>query len=405
MRDKAFKLRKEFQVQIDDIYACAGTCRGCSLSINERKIFKPAMSEHTLDKIFYRLEKYTNSIEVDEINITYGIADHLLMPDDYVPRLYKKAQSFLRAVGFDKKGLSSVLFTTSLVGKYEHVCDKLAKIKKSVESFDDSDIHLYPVIVFNPDLLDKKNFGEKYSDMIDFARDLYGGADFAINMSDQIIDRLTPEELIDFAKNHNFGEVTINWTPTEENFRATAINIEKLAEWLIGFSWKSIESKVDCGFNPVIGRIVELILKDREDDSFPTPMTRVVSYGGIRDTLSRSIQFDSDGNFFPKLEAIGDVAHCKLFGIKETGNVFEHDIKERLEEKWNEIEKNIVLIHSKSKSCIKCEYSDICIMTGFHVYNNVLSRTGLIDTSKDCPHIGKKLIKHFIERGITCDMT
>ena len=79
----------EMQIQIDDVYACPGHCPGCALSSVERKGYEPDVSLETLHLIYDKLNDYLKEINnYDRIGITYGIADHFLMSDDYLAKTF-----------------------------------------------------------------------------------------------------------------------------------------------------------------------------------------------------------------------------------------------------------------------------------------------------------------------------
>ena len=72
-------------------------------------------------------------------------------------------------------------------------------------------------------------------------------------MSEEAIDKITPLELYQFAKMNKFDEVTINWTPTNDNLKFVYFNQKKLSNWLIEFD-KLIAEDEEMGtsYRPVI---------------------------------------------------------------------------------------------------------------------------------------------------------
>ena len=84
------KYARELQIQIDDVYACPGNCAGCILVADERRTRTPDMSERLLRLSMNRLDAYIPTLDnLEYINLTYGIGDHLRMDQDYLKLLHK----------------------------------------------------------------------------------------------------------------------------------------------------------------------------------------------------------------------------------------------------------------------------------------------------------------------------
>ena len=385
----------EFQIEIDDIYACPGSCTGCVLSINERKLVEPAMPEAVMDLTLRRLTDYVPTLQnLESVNVAYGIADHLLLSDDYIVGIYRKAEDFLKKVGFAAPGKGSVFFSTSLIGKAERVIERLKSIADRVA---DGSVPFYPIAVFNPVLMETK-FGDNYGSIITSARTIFGRTDLAVNMSGTVVDTISPRDMVDFAKDRGFDEVTINWTPTLGNVSATCMDLNVLVVWLKKFADIADAEGVHYSFGPVIRRSINSIMCERTTPDESAGVVSVIKRGAVRRTLERSIQFDHNGYYFPKLEAVGDVAHNSRFGYVPLGNVVDGELKDILDASWAKVERAIVQAHTKTSECMTCNVSDVCAMTGFHVYNRVLDMGAVKAPTERCRHIARDLIEHFSKR-------
>ena len=105
------KYARELQIQIDDVYACPGNCAGCILVADERRTRTPDMSERLLRLSMNRLDAYIPTLDnLEYINLTYGIGDHLRMDQDYLKLLHSLGADLLEKHGYDDPK-NAVFFT------------------------------------------------------------------------------------------------------------------------------------------------------------------------------------------------------------------------------------------------------------------------------------------------------
>lgn len=383
-------LSNEIQIELDDVYACPGACPGCVLTKSERKVAAPDMSDDVRLKILGLLPDYIKSLSgLDTVNITYGIADHLLMPVEYLLRIYEDAVNVFEEVGLN----GCVFMTTSVIGKTEIVYKKIDALAAATEK---KSVRLFPIVVLDPAKLEHHKFGTIYADHIAYAKKRFGVVDLAINLSTQAIQEITPKELVDFAVLHGFREVTVNWVPTVDNVLATysPMEIDRLEEWLIDFAVRSEAASLESSYVPVIRRAYDAwrCVSDSEIEENGVGVLSVVEKI-IPETLAKSIQFDHLGNVFPKWEAVGDVPHNARVLMKVWGNVKEvTSLKDLISSKMN----TSILQAVKSVSiggCVNCVYAPVCASTGFHIYTHVLSEANFLGKVEErgCPHIAKFL--------------
>jgi radical SAM protein with 4Fe4S-binding SPASM domain len=384
------KHKNELQIQIDDVYACTGRCPGCMLSALERKHREPDMISELMDLSITSLRDYVNAIDqLDRINITFGVADHMLMDDDYIISLHDRASDIIKLANPNDKDYSSIFFTTSLIGKPQVMINRLKYIKDSIKN---PEIQFIPVVVFDPDLMRRQKFGERYRELILSVKEIFNKVDLSINISHETVTEFSPKEIHDFAADHGFDELTINWIPTLDNLQYTAVDLPALSDWLIDFDERLQERNViSSSYRPVIMRTIDAAMCFRDDDWSIHKSVKSL----LPNTFPRSIQIDHLGNLVPKMEAIGDVAHLERFGYSILGNIKDKSIKNIVDEGLDVIGSRIMSAHLLNKKCQECEVAPICAGTGFHVINNVLRKKNKDLTDGDCPHIAKKLIKHF----------
>lgn len=379
---------RELQVQIDDAYACPGSCAGCVLNAYERKGSEPSMNAETLNIVHKRLDEYIKHIRnnVEYVNITYGIADHFIYSEDYLVDLYIKTATILKNNNlFD----SCIFMSSSFIGKQENIMKKLKEIKGVVDKFG---IGFIPVAVLDPKALKYQKFGNEYKENILKAKELFSKVDLSINLSSEAINHITPLELYDFAVDNKFDEVTINWTPTDDNIKMTYFNLNNIKEFLIEFS-KIIEGKkLSSSYTPVLKRTINSIMCDIDNINYMGKFNFIKKI--TEETISKSIHISENADLFPKFEAIGDVPQSPRFGYKELGNLKDNSILELLTKGNNLMSKRIIDPIIKNKSCSSCKYNIICSSMGYHVYTNVLNKH-VKKENNSCPHVAYDLIDYF----------
>jgi len=388
------KHRNELQVQIDDVYACTGRCPGCMLADFERKVRTPDMSLEILELSITRLKEYVQTLgRLDRINITFGIADHMVINnDDYIIDLHNKAAEIIDLVNPKERHYSSVFFSTSLIGKQAVMIERMKYIKNNLKY---PGVSMIPVVVFDPDLMRRQKFGDKYREMILEVKEIFNKVDLSINISHETVTEFSPEKIHDFAADHGFDELTINWVPTLDNLQYTAVDFDKLADWLIKFDERLQEKNIiSSSYRPVLLRTIDAAMCFKDED---WSIHRSVQ-SLLPNTFPKSIQIDHHGNLVPKMEAIGDVSHLERFGYNLIGNIRDESIQNIVNKGMDIIGSRIMSAHLLSKQCQKCDVAPICAGTGFHVVNNVLRKKQKEDLTSDCPHIARKLIYHFREQ-------
>jgi len=385
--------QRELQIQIDDVYACPGNCGGCVLAAEERRATRPDMTPETLELVFRRLDDYLGQLEgLDVVNITFGIADHLRMDDAYLATIYQYGRDLLVRHGHDRPG-NALFFTTSLIGKPELLLPRLEKLRALHDR-----VPIYPIAVLDPAKLYNKNFGAVYEDNILRTKALFGQVDLAINLSDEAIARITPQELHDFAADHGFREVTLNWTPTSGNLARTFGAVETLKDWLFAFL-EAVDSgqRIGSSLDPVFLRSINALLcQAKSPDNLPT---MIEALGAILPTTIRhSLQIDHEGWLLPKLEAIGDITHGSRFDLPALGHLGDAPIAELLSGAMPGLMRRIIRLHSQSRACMACPHIAICAINGFHVYQHVAR--DLIDPEQtECAHVAAALIDRYRQRA------
>lgn len=381
----------ELQIQIDDVYACHGLCAGCVLSAEERRTQTPDMDEAILQKAIERLTEHAAAMrQLKRVNVTYGIADHILFGADYIVRLHELASRVIKAGRPDDPEHSAVFFTTSLVGKPSKVIALMEEVRSRIGD----DIQLIPLVVLDGRLMEASKFGPMWREMVLAAKSLFGKVDLSTNLSDDAIKAMTPRQLADFATANGFDEVTVNWAPTIGNAARTLSDIKSMEAWLLEFdAIAEGKDQITTSFRPVIEKTVDALMCNYTGTP-PRLLATVQQL--VPETLRKSIEIDHKGNLLPKFEAIGDITHADRHGLSPLGNIEDASIAELIDKAMPSVARKIMGLHTRG-GCLSCEYSPVCAGTGFHIATNVARQTGRGEGNGGCPHVAYGLIKKIAE--------
>lgn len=404
LRDWSSKMSQysnEIQIEIDDVYGCPGHCPGCTLSSIERRSDTPDMAPNVMENAIEKLKNYVPTLKnLEKINLTYGIADHFLMSKEYLARTYELGAELIKSANLTNP-YNGIFYSTSMIGKHDSIMDKvrfLHELSKKVG------VPFYIIAVLDPKHLYHKKFSEVYKKNIIETSKLIGKVDLTINLSEEAINFITPEDLFEFALQNHFDEVTINWTPTFDNLQFVYMNQEKLAKWLLKFdSLISASEQLNTSYRPVIIKTINNLKCKMPEQQLS--FQENLEYN-LPELVYKSVQIDDKGNIFPKYEAIGDIAHTPRLGFEPIGNVMEsRTINEMFEQHLNTTKKNVTKQFIQDP-CNSCEFNQYCANSGFHIYNHVLQKAAKKDINVSmalkrnieklgCPHVAKQMFKHY----------
>lgn len=399
------KYSNEIQIEIDDVYACPGHCPGCALSTLEKKSVAPDMQFDILKLSIEKLIPYVNSLNnLEKLNLTYGIADHFLMPNEYLEKTYHLGADLLEKTGMNN-GKNGIFYSASMIGKHQNIMSKVEYLHNVAKK---RGVPFYIIAVLDPKNLYRKNFAEIYKNNIIKTNELIGKVDLSINLSEEAIDNISPQEIYDFTVENHFDELTINWIPTNDNINYVYFNQNKLKDWLIELD-KIIENngeKIGTSYRTVMLRTINSIMCN-SDSNLENDFNSEVKMQ-LQELVGKSIQISDTGDIFPKYEAIGDIPHSPRMGIKAWGNINENKtIKEIIEQALPETEKFILKQFVKNP-CLSCDYNKFCSNSGFHIYNHVLGKNILIKDQVNtnikqngCYHVGKDMFSYYYQKEIS----
>jgi hypothetical protein len=399
------KFSNEFQIEIDDVYGCPGHCPGCVLSTLEKKSTQPDMDFNLLKLSIEKLIPYVKSLKnIEKLNLTYGIADHFLMSNEYLEKTYHLGADLLEQTEMNN-GQNGIFFSASMIGKHNNIMNKVEYLYNISKK---RGVPFYIIAVLDPKNLFRKNFSEIYKNNIIKTNYLIGKVDLSINLSEEAIDNISPQEIYDFTIYNQFNELTINWIPTNDNINYVYFNQDKLKNWLIELD-KIIEKngeKISTSYRTVILRTINSIMCNADSNLENCFQDEIKMK--LRELIGKSIQISDKGDIFPKYEAIGDIPHSPRLGIEAWGNIKENkSIEEIINQGLKKTEKFILKQFIKNP-CLSCNFNKFCSNSGFHIYNHILSKNPLIKdkvnkqiNKSNCYHIGKEMFSYYYEKEIT----
>lgn len=197
---------EELQIQINDVYACPGHCPGCTLTAIERKTTQPDMFPTTLINTFSKLYDYVQTMPANKaVNVTYGIADHLLMSDEYLEFTFHQAADFLKSIP-QVNSDNSIFYSSSMIGKTSFI-EKKMKLFEKLRN--ETGQNVYMLAVLDPKNLTHKSFGKTFSENIVLSQDILGDIDLSINMSLETMNGISPEALLNLLKKTSLEKLTL----------------------------------------------------------------------------------------------------------------------------------------------------------------------------------------------------
>ncbi len=391
----------EIQIEIDDVYACPGNCPGCILSKLERKTDKPDMPNDILVKSIEKLKSYVPTLKnLEKINLTFGVADHFMMSNEYLAHTYNLGASLIESANL-KNPENGVFFSASMIGKHDIIMEKVNFLHDLSKK---RGVPLYIIAVLDPKHLHHHKFAETYKNNITKSHELLKRVDLSINLNEESLSLISPKELFNFALEHKFSDVTLNWTPSYDNIAFVYMDQEKLANWLLEFdNLISKTDKTSAVYRQVIMRTISNLRHKNYNSDYS--FQENLEYN-LPELVYKNLHIDDQGNIFPKYEAIGDVSHSPRLGFEPIGNVTnDSSISEMIEKSLFKIKKYITK-QFLNEPCNSCEFNQYCTNSGFHVYNHIINKSATknLNTSIalnnniekfDCIHVAKALFKHY----------
>jgi hypothetical protein len=270
----------------------------------------------------------------------------------------------------------------------------LKDVRESIED----DVPFIPLVVLDGRVVNATKFGAQWKEMVLYAKQLFGKIDLNTNLSVEACGLMSPSELLAFAADNGFDDVTVNWTPTLANASATLSDNDVIAAWLLAFDELVRErGDITTGYGQYLDRVVENAIRDRGSDGASGMADYVKAV--VPETIRKSVEVDHLGNVLAKFEAVGDIPHAPRHGLRPLGHLSDGSVDDILAKGQQLMLRNVISQHARG-ACLTCDYNAVCAVTGFHVSTGVARKTGRKETAVDCPHVARPLIEAAYRRAL-----
>lgn len=357
---------KNLQILVETMTRCGGNCSGCALSSLER------MSS-SFDIVNFKLKTQQvrkilnehNPQEVESATIFLGQGDHFLIEEEIIDEfMFHVSQMIPEAM----KRKVVVFITASAIGKHEKIVKKMDLFYEYSLKYD---LPFFIQVVFDPKKMKiTQKFQDIYIKNILYFKEKCGMTEVTVNIGEDILKHLTPQEFHDWVLRYKFKHIEMNWVINQFTYGMWKNIYSEMMQWLM--DWLDIylkEPVYEINFIPFMGR--HLLNKDK-------PLLKIMSE--IETDLNHNTYIDSNGTVFRgQMGLISNIT----------------PLSERLEGNDKPITANqIVSKFLKRDSCSDCEYITTCALSGIASWLNY--DTG--QNEKDCPWDVKKFLSYFEEK-------
>lgn len=330
---------RNIQILIETMTRCGGNCSGCALSSVERmsNVFdfenffkKTALIKEQLGQM--------QAQEVESVTIFLGQGDHFLMEENEIEPFVKACSEMIPV---DLKSKTVVFITASAIGKAE-------VIKKKMDLFYqysvDHDLPFFIQVVFDPKKMKlTKKFKHIYIENILYFKEKCGMTEVTLNMGEDLLNHMTPQEFHDWIKEYGFKHIEMNWVTNQFTYPMWKDIYNEMQTWLK--DWLSIylkEPVYEINFLPFMSR--HFLKKN-------IPISKM--YNEIEQEFKDNLYIDDQGNFFPS--QMGIISNLTPFGQRQHAQ--EYKTPEQMSRK-------VMSSLMRSPKCMGCEYKSVCAISG-----------------------------------------
>lgn len=354
---------KNLQILVETMTRCGGNCSGCALSSVERM-----MSSFDLDNFILKTQQVKKLLdkheakEVESATIFLGQGDHFLIEENQIDQFMFHVSKMIPE---DLKRKTVVFITASAIGKNE-------QIKKKMDLFYEHslkyELPFFIQVVFDPKKMKSTpKFQEIYIKNILYFKEKCGMTEVTVNIGEDILKHLTPQEFHEWVLKYKFKHIEMNWVINQFTYGMWKGIYADMMQWLL--DWLDIylkEPVYEINFIPFMGR--HLLNKNK-------PILKAMKE--IEESLDHNIYIDSNGTVFRG--QMGLISNLTPFS-------------ERLEGNDKPITANqIVSKFLKRESCSDCEYMTTCALSGVASWLNYDTN----QNESECPWDVKKFLNYF----------
>lgn len=357
---------KNLQILVETMTRCGGNCSGCALSSVERMATTFDLDNFILktQQVKSILEQH-NTQEVESATVFLGQGDHFLIDEKQIEQFMLHAAKMIPE---ELKRKTVVFITASAIGKHEHIVRKMDLFYEYSLKYN---LPFFIQVVFDPKKMKTtQKFQEIYIKNILYFKQKCGMTEVTVNIGEDILNYLTPQQFHDFIKQYNFKHIEMNWVVNQFTYGMWKNIYSSMMQWMIDWMEVYLTDPVyEINYIPFMGR--HLLHKDK-------PILQSLSQ--IEDSLNQNIYIDSENTVFRG--QMGLISNLTPFS-------------ERLEGNNKPITANMIVSKFlKRESCSDCEYMTTCALSGVASWLNY-------PTDKPdnvCPWDIKKFLQYFEDK-------
>ncbi len=355
---------KNIQILLETVVRCGGNCSGCALSSSERMTkadFDFTAFKSSVKKVYGYIKEIAKVNEIESLSIFLGQGDHFLLTDDDLKSIVGICDEL---IPLEIKHKTVILLTASAIGKNTDIQRKMDLIyNESIRV----GIPMFIQTVFDPKkIIETKNFKDTYIKNILYLKEKCGMTDLTINLGQDFLEMMSPQEFHNWVVEYQFNHVEANWVINKNTQKMWLGNITSMHNWIK--EWLLIYKNnpaYEINFIPIALRI--LANKD-----LPILKTQKV----IEQSLTENLYIDSSGNLIPcKIGPINNLTPVqermmgdKIININAllTGKQVFEELK-RVSVGLSKKAINKVITH---KVCALCPYKSVCATNGASTWLN-----------------------------------
>lgn len=198
---------RNLQILVETMTRCGGNCSGCALSSVERmaSTFDLNGFIEKTNEVYKILSNESNK-NIESISVFLGQGDHFLIDEKMIDQFMFHAA---KMIPDELKKRTVVFITASAIGKNE-------QIKKKMDLFYEYSLKyqlpFFVQVVFDPK---KMKITEKFQDIyiknILYFKEKCGMTEVTVNIGEDILNHLTPQEFHNFIIKYQFKHIEMNW--------------------------------------------------------------------------------------------------------------------------------------------------------------------------------------------------
>lgn len=337
---------KNIQILIETMTRCAGNCSGCALSSSERMETDFDMNNFLMKtKLVSDQLVKLQSDSVESVTLFLGQGDHFLMKHSEIEPFVKACSEM---VPLSLKQKTVVFITASAIGKHEQIKEKMDSFYKYSLKYN---IPFFIQVVFDPKKMKiNQKFKDIYINNILYFKEKCGMTEVTVNMGEDLLNHITPQEFHNWIKEYQFKHIEMNWVTNQFTYSMWKSIYNDMFSWL--------KNWLDIYKNDPIYEINFLPFLSRHLKYKNVNIMKMTPH--IEESLENNLYIDYNGNFFSS--QMGLISNLTPFGERLSHNVsfFNNKTSSLSKDKITNKSRKIIRELIRKENCSDCEYKSVC---------------------------------------------